>query len=790
MSAINLTIDGQQVEVEQGSTILDAAQKVGVEIPTFCHDPELARLGACRICVVEVEKARALVAACSAPAGPDMVVHTDTDRVRKARNIILRLILANHSLECITCEKNGDCKLQDYCYQYGVESSDFVGAVKEVPLDDTNPFIVRDMNKCILCGRCVGRCQNIVGAGAIDFINRGFTSNVGTAFGDPLEDSSCVFCGVCVDVCPVGALSAKARLGKGRAWEVEQVETVCPYCATGCKVDLHVNEDDEIVDASADEEVGINQGKLCARGRFGWDFTRHEHRITKPMVKEDGVYVEIEWEEALEMVAERIQEVESNFGAEAIGGLASSRVTNEEIYLFQKLLRSLGSNNIDHLGRYRYSTSPQTSSVLFKSGVMTGDLQKINEADAVLLVNADISQSHPVLNYQLRSAASNGTRVFSVGVEEPDVSVPAERCLVSEVGKDQAVLNGIINVILEENLINGDAANDKATLEEIKKAVDGFTPKYVEDVTGVPATDIKEVARGYANAEQPMILFNTDTFRIGAGLKSVKAMLGLAAVAGMKGVPAGGVSFLQDYNNSLGATILGAVPNYLPNFQDVSEQSARDKFGKAWETEINAQPGLSLKQMIEEAKDGNIQCMYIMGEDPISGSEDPEGVKDALENLDFLVVQDIFLSETARYADIVLPSAAFAEKLGTYINQEGRVQLGTPALDLPGDAMTDFEIVAHLAFYLGLDWPVLFVGDVFGEIASLAPAFEGMSYVSLDKIKQDPSADSWQAILNDLDELAGQDEPQMETVEAADLTYLHAKGSMTSCLAEMKKQQV
>jgi|LSQX01.3.fsa_nt_gb formate dehydrogenase alpha subunit len=350
MSTIKLTIDGRQVEVEPGTTILEAARKLGIDIPTFCHDPELAPNGACRICVVEVEKARALVASCSAPVAPDMVVYTESERVVQARKAILRLILANHPLDCITCEKTGECKLQDYCYRYGISESDFEGEVKDLPLDDTNPFYIRDMNKCILCGRCVGRCQEINGAGAIDFINRGFNTVVGPAYGDPIEKSSCVFCGMCVDVCPVGALVPKAGIGKGRPWEVKKVKTICPYCGTGCSLYLHV-KDGRIIGASPDFDGPANRGHLCSKGRFGWDFVHSEDRLTKPLIKKDGVFVEASWDEALDLVAEKVRDLIKRYGPDSLMGLSSAKATNEENYLFQKLMRSLGTNNVDHCAR-------------------------------------------------------------------------------------------------------------------------------------------------------------------------------------------------------------------------------------------------------------------------------------------------------------------------------------------------------------------------------------------------------------------------------------------------------
>jgi len=350
LSKINLTIDGNQVAVEPGTTILEAARQLGIDIPTLCYDPELTVAGACRMCVVEVEKARALVASCSTPAGEGMVVHTESERVVRARKVILNLILANHPLDCLTCEKNGECKLQEYCYRYGVGESVYTGEKKELPLDDSNPFFIRDLNKCILCGKCVRKCHEVNGVGAVDYINRGFKTVVGTAFEEPLQNSPCVFCGMCVDVCPVGALTPKQGIGKGRSWEVEKVKTTCPYCGTGCSLYLKV-KDDKVVGVEPDFESPVNHGQLCVKGRFGWDFIDHPDRLKKPLIKKEGEFVEADWDEALDLVASRLKEVKGTYGPESLAGLSSARATNEENYLFQKLLRMLGTNSIDHCAR-------------------------------------------------------------------------------------------------------------------------------------------------------------------------------------------------------------------------------------------------------------------------------------------------------------------------------------------------------------------------------------------------------------------------------------------------------
>lgn len=343
---LSLIINGHEVKVEPGSTILQAAEKLGLFIPTFCYDPQLAQVGACRICVVEVEKARALVASCCTPAADGMVVHTDSERVLAARQANLSLLLANHPLDCLTCEKTGECKLQDYCYLYGVDESDFVGAQKDYDLDDANPFYIRDMNKCILCGLCVRICHDVNGAGAIEFINRGFDSKVTPAFDDPMEYSSCVFCGMCVDSCPVGALIPKEGIRQGRPWELESVKTICPYCGTGCGLELFV-KDNKVVKVKGDLTNPVNRGQTCVKGHFGIDFLDSPDRLKTPLLKKNGEFIETSWEDALDLVAAKLKEVKPT----ELAGLASARATNEENYLFQKLIRSIGSNSVDHCAR-------------------------------------------------------------------------------------------------------------------------------------------------------------------------------------------------------------------------------------------------------------------------------------------------------------------------------------------------------------------------------------------------------------------------------------------------------
>jgi formate dehydrogenase alpha subunit len=349
MSKVNVTINGQAVQVEAGMTILEATKTVGIDVPTFCHDPELTKAGACRICVVEVTGVRNLPASCTTPVGEGMVIQTESDRVIKARKTVLKLLWASHPQDCLTCEKTGSCKLQDYSYRYDISGSPYKGEVKEIAFDDSNPFFFRDLNKCILCGKCIRKCHDVNGVGAIDFMYRGFDTKVTTAFDTPIEESSCVFCGMCVDICPVGALTPKQGLHKGRPWEVDKVLTTCPYCGCGCTFYLNVR-DDKIVGVTPNFEGPMN-GHMCVKGRFGWDFVDSPDRLKTPLIKKDGEFVEATWDEALDLVSSKFKEVTAQYGADALAGLSSARATNEENYLFQKLLRSFGTNNVDHCAR-------------------------------------------------------------------------------------------------------------------------------------------------------------------------------------------------------------------------------------------------------------------------------------------------------------------------------------------------------------------------------------------------------------------------------------------------------
>ncbi len=624
MSPINITIDGLEVTVEPGTTILEAARLAGADIPTFCHDPELPANGACRICVVEVEKARALVASCVTPVAPGMVIHTESDRVVSARRDILRLLIANHPLVCITCEKTGECKLQDYCYRYGVADSEYLGEVKDLPLDSSNPFFERDMNKCILCGICVGKCQDVVGAGAIDFTKRGFISNVGPAYEDRIEDSTCVFCGLCIDSCPVGALIPKVGMGQGRPWEIEKTKAVCPYCSVGCGIELNARGN-EIVGVSPDRESPVNRGHLCARGKFGWDYQKNRERLTTPLVKSNGVFVEVSWEEALGLIVDNIDDVKSRYGSAALMGLCSPKATNEESYLFQKLIRSLGTNNIDSYTRHCHASSVDSLMKALGSAAMTNSIEELVSTNAILVIEADPLDTHPIIGYRIREAARKGAALIVAGDGNNSLSSIANYYLPFNRGTAIAFVNCLANIILDEDLHDKAFVNKRTEgFTEFEKAIARFTPDYVAGLTGLSEAEIREAARAYAGAERAAILSSAAISEEEGGDQLVLSLVNLALLTGNLGKESAGLYLPYSENNLQGCADMGALPAVFTGYQPLKEKAVRDRFSKAWGFTVNDAPGFSAAEIFEQPQNFPVKAMIILAENPAACGEDNE----------------------------------------------------------------------------------------------------------------------------------------------------------------------
>lgn len=731
MALVTLTIDGKQVSVEEGTCVLEAAKTVGIEVPSLCYLKDVNNTGSCRMCLVEVERAKTLLTACTTPVAKGMVVYTNTDKVRKARRLVLELLLSNHRTDCLTCEKNGDCKLQEYAYEYGIEDVRFGGRT-EPEIEDANPFFERDLSKCILCSRCVSMCQSIQGQSAIGMIGRGFTTKVGTAHDIPLEESPCVFCGNCVQVCPVGALTPKQSKWLGRSWEIKKVETVCPYCGTGCKINLHVREGKLVGASGADGPA--NHELTCVKGRFGVDFVQHPDRLTVPLIKQDnGEFKEASWDEALDLVSSRLAGYVKENGPDSVATFSSAKCTNEANYIMQKFARAvLGTNNVDHCARLCHASTVAGLATAFGSGAMTNSIEEISGADVVFVTGSNTTENHPVIALQIKEALKRGAKLIVADPRKTELAQKAHVYMPQYPGTDIALFNGMMNVIIKEGLYDKEYVETRTeNFDAMAKCLEKYTPEMVSEITGVPAETIIEAARVYAKAGKASIIYSMGITQHSKGTDNVLSSANLAMLTGNVGKESTGVNPLRGQNNVQGACDMGALPNVYPGYQAVTNPDLRAKFEKAWGCSLPDKVGLTIVEVVNAAFDGKVKALYIMGENPMVSDPDLNHVKEALNRLDFLVVQDIFLTETAQMAHVVLPATSFAEETGTFTSTERRVQLLEPAVDGPGQARTDWRIICDLACKMGYEMKYDSASDIMDEIASVTPSYGGMDFQRL-----------------------------------------------------------
>ncbi len=733
---VSLTIDGREVTVREGTSVLDAALSVGIEIPHLCYSPDLGLppTGACRLCLVEVEGAKAPVASCVHPVAPGMVVRTDSDELRAHRRMIIDLLLSDHPHDCLTCEQAGACDLQKYAYLLNVKDSEYRGeSVWPDPLQD-GPAITYDKSKCILCGRCVEVCHNVQATGAIDFLGRGFDTRIGLPPGLPRDDSVCVECGNCIDVCPTGALSYAGAQGQGREWEFERVTTVCPYCGCGCPLEMYIR-DGRLIKITSTPSAEAARGLLCVKGRFGFDFIGHRDRLREPLIRRNGELTPGSWEEALDLVARRLTEIKERDGAEAVAGLASAKCTNEENYLMQKFVRAVvGTNNIDHCARLCHASTVAGLARAFGSGAMTNSIDDLGEAEAIFVIGSNTTECHPVIGSAIKRAVKSGrTRLIVADPRAIELTEMADLHLQQKPGTDVALINALANVILREGLEDRSFISERTEgFDELREVVSPYTPEFAEKIAGVAAPDIVEAARIYGSARAATIIYSMGITQHTTGTDNVLALANLAMLTGNIGRPGTGVNPLRGQNNVQGACDMGALPDVYPGYQKVADEEARTKFEEAWGVPLPASPGLTVVEMMNAAADGDVKALYIMGENPMLSDPDINHVGEALKKLDFLVVQDIFLSETAELADVVLPAAGFAEKEGCFTNTERRVQRVRKGLDPPGDARTDWSITCDLARRMGYRMSYPDADAIQDEIARLTPSYGGITYDRLE----------------------------------------------------------
>ncbi|MFH1719310.1 MAG: formate dehydrogenase subunit alpha, partial [Planctomycetota bacterium] len=738
---MKLTIDGKQITARQGQTILQAALASGIEIPNLCYDPRLTPSGSCRLCLVEVEGQRGLLSSCATIAKDGFVVRTNTEELRQVRQTVLELLFREHRGRCTTCDENGQCNLQRYAYEYQLSEDAFSTSAYTQPARNyttENVALQYDPNKCIRCGRCIQICAEVQMAHALTFKNRAAGTEVSTAFDIPLNDSTCVLCGQCISTCPTGALYERAAKGQGQAKDLVRTRTTCVYCGVGCQIDLNVNpKTDRIVRVTSEVGCIPNDGNLCVKGRFGMDFVGHPERLTTPLIKRNGKFEEATWDEAIKLIAEKLKTIKSETGPDSIAGLSSAKCTNEDNYVFQKFMRAgIGTNNVDHCARLCHASTVAGLARAFGSGAMTNSIAEFKNAKCIFVIGSNTSEAHPVIALSIKEAVvKNGAKLIVADPREIDLVDYAVLHLQQRPGTDVALINAMMNVIIGENLhdknfIEKRTENFEAAAETIKDS----TPEMAEKITGVPAEAIRQAARIYATAETAGIVFSMGITQHTTGTDNVLSLANLAMLTGNIGKESAGVNPLRGQNNVQGACDLGALPNVYPGYQSVEDPEIHAKFEKAWGTKLPAKTGLTVVEIFHAIEDGSIRALYLMGENPALSDPNLNRTRKALEKIEFLVSQDVFLSESAQYADVVLPAFSFAERDGTFTNTERRVQRVRKAVSPPGQARDDWRIICDIS--KAMNWPMDYenASEIMDEIASVSPIYGGISYDRIESV--------------------------------------------------------
>ncbi len=725
MQPITITLDGREVSGQPGMTILELANESGVHIPTLCYDAHLNSVGACRICLVEDERSGKLLASCVTPIAPGMLINTQSPQVLEHRSNIVKLMLASHPDTCLVCDKGNRCQLHQVASDLGIGLVEFDRIPQIAAIEEVNPFIERDMTKCILCARCIRACLELVVEGAIDYFQRGFITRPATLNNLPLETSECTFCGTCVSMCPTGALAEKQKTYRGTTKTAGQ--TICPLCSCGCGISLEV-KDNKIIRALPGKDDSVNNGALCIRGSYYCDFVNSANRLTKPLIKVDDSFEESSWDEALKLVATRFQRLKEDYGANSIAVLGSSKCTNEDNYLLQRFARCvLGTNNIDNGSRIYGSATQIGLGSLIGYTMPRRNIKDLEQADVILVVGADPESSTPIVSYAIKRAVKfKGAKLILIDPRETKLAAFAHLWLRPNIGTDIALFNGIAKVIIDQDLLDKEFVTRRTdNFKSLTDILGKYSLENVEAITGIAKQEIISAAQLYSQADQAAIVYGTGITQYINGLDAVKALANLAILTGNIGQNGGGIYALHRENNSLGACDFGSLPDYLPGYCSVADAKDKSKFEEYWKAVLPSEPGLSALEIIEAIKQGKIKGLYIVGENPVLSFPHPSLVADVLNSVDLIVVQDMFLTETARLATVVLPAASFAEREGTFTNVVGKIQQLNKVLEPAGDCLPDWEIIVRLAKSMNSPMPFSSIKQVMDEIEKLVPIYGG-----------------------------------------------------------------
>ena len=742
---VTLDIDGIAVTVSAGTSLMRAAVMAGVMIPKLCATDALKPFGSCRLCLVEIEGRRGYPSSCTTPAEAGMKVRTQSAKLAQLRRNVMELYISDHPLDCLTCAANGNCELQTMAgvvglreVRYGMKGANHFTDVKK---DESNPYFTYDPAKCIVCNRCVRACEEQQGTFALTITGRGFDSRVTAGQGQDFMDSECVSCGACVNTCPTATLVEKSVIEKGQA--EHSVTTTCAYCGVGCgfRAEMKGAEVMRMVPWKAGQ---ANEGHACVKGRFAWGYATHPDRITKPMIraKTTDPWREVSWDEAFTYAANEFRSIQNKHGQNAIGALVSSRCTNEEDYLVQKLVRAaFGNNNVDTCARVCHSPTGYGLGQTLGTSAGTQNFKSVEKSDVIMVIGANPSEGHPVVASRLKRRVREGAKLIVIDPREIDlVTSPhakATHHLKLKPGTNVAVLTALAHVIVNEGLLAETFIIERCDPQAFTDwrefvARPANSPEAMEAETGVPAADVRAVARLYATGGNAAIYYGLGVTEHSQGSTAVIAIANLAMATGNMGREGVGVNPLRGQNNVQGSCDMGSFPHELPGYRHISDKATRALFEHAWNVTLQSEPGLRIPNMLEAALDGSFRGLYCQGEDPAQSDPNTQHVQAALSAMDFIVVQDLFLNETAKYARVFLPGASFLEKDGTFTNAERRISRVRRVMP-PLAGMADWEVTMGFAKALGYAMHYDHPSQIMDEIARLTPTFSGVSYDKLER---------------------------------------------------------
>ena len=744
-TTVTVEIDGYDVTVPAGTSVMRAAVEAGIDIPKLCATDSLEAFGSCRLCLVEIEGAKGTPASCTTPVREGMKVSTQNERLARLRRGVMELYISDHPLDCLTCSANGDCELQDMAgavglreVRYGYEGANHL----EVEDDESNPYFTFEPSKCIVCSRCVRACEETQGTFALTIDGRGFASKVAASADENFFDSECVSCGACVQACPTATLMEKSVIDHGQP--EHSVITTCAYCGVGCSFKAEM-KGDQVVRMVPYKDGGANEGHSCVKGRFAWGYATHKDRVLSPMIREaiTDPWREVDWDEAIAFTAERFRALQDKYGRNAIGGITSSRCTNEEVYVIQKMIRAaFGNNNVDTCARVCHSPTGYGLKTTFGASAGTQDFKSVDKADVIMIIGANPTDAHPVFASRMKRRLREGAKLIIVDPRRIDLvrtpHVEASHHLQLRPGTNVAVINALAHVVVTEGLIDEDYVAERCEqpdFEQWKKFIseERNSPEALEEVTGVPAAEVRAAARLYAAAENGAIYYGLGVTEHSQGSTMVMGMANLTMATGNIGRVGVGLNPLRGQNNVQGACDMGSFPHEFVGYRHVSDDTVRNLFVDLWQSELDSEPGLRIPNMLNAAVEGTFKGIYIQGEDLAQSDPNTKHVAEGLEAMELVVVQDLFLNETAAYAHVFFPGTSFLEKDGTFTNAERRINRVRQVMK-PAQGLTEWETVCRLATAMGYPMSYGSASEIMDEVAQTTPTFTGVSFEKLDRL--------------------------------------------------------